>query len=232
MRTYGKRSRKVRCAVGKGGRDAAASINVLCRESENRSRRRDPQSDQSSSRTNEASGTLRDQPNSSRAATMAKTEARGDVGLGRENEVVEEQLANPGPELKEEAELVIAQSLQGKLNEVVEALLRHPLEICAQTVEAEPTCKQIASIAKEPAQLSAYPETDDQPGWNPEYRADYEGNQTERRDQSQQYNLRSRDERLGSRDRGVEKDGRRKLAHLKKRREVSVVRLNRAAGHV
>ncbi|KAL7725852.1 hypothetical protein ACLKA6_016403 [Drosophila palustris] len=86
-----------------------------------------PQSDQSSSRTNEASGTLRDQPNSSRAATMAETEARSDVGLGRENEVVEEQVgrrpntdeperessemqaewpANPGPELKEEAELV------------------------------------------------------------------------------------------------------------------------------
>ncbi|KAL7725041.1 hypothetical protein ACLKA6_000922 [Drosophila palustris] len=90
-----------------------------------------PQSDQSSSRTNETSGTLRDQPNPSRAATMAETEARGDVGLERENEVVEEQVgrrpytdepesetsemqaewpANPGPELKEEAELVNAQS--------------------------------------------------------------------------------------------------------------------------
>ncbi|KAM8718022.1 hypothetical protein ACLKA7_004690 [Drosophila subpalustris] len=176
------------------------------------------QSDQSSSRTNEASGTLRDQPNSSRAAMMAETEAIVDVGLGRENEVVEEQVgrrpntdeperessvmqaewpANPGPELKEEAELGNAQSGQGKLNEVVEALLRHPLEICAQTVEAEPTCKQIASmrarIAEEPAQLSAYPETDDQPGWNLGYRADYEGNQTERMDQSQQYNLRTRE---------------------------------------
>ncbi|KAL7725579.1 hypothetical protein ACLKA6_003199 [Drosophila palustris] len=229
-----------------------------------------PQSDQSSSRTNETSGTLRDQPNPSQAATMAETEARGDVGLERENEVVEEQVgrrpytdepesessemqaewpANPGPELKEEAELVNAQSRQGKLNEVVEALLRHPLEICAQTVEAEPTCKQIASmrarIAEEPAQLSAFPETDDQPGWNLEYRADYEGNQTERRDQSEQYNLRTRewrppwtqearrwvfvrkggceaaisDERLGSRDRGVEKDRRRKLGRLEKRPE-------------
>ncbi|KAM8701952.1 hypothetical protein ACLKA7_001296 [Drosophila subpalustris] len=48
-------------------------------------------SNQTSSRTNEASGTLMDQPNSSRAATMAGTEARGDVGLGRDNEVVEEQ---------------------------------------------------------------------------------------------------------------------------------------------
>ncbi|KAL7726599.1 hypothetical protein ACLKA6_010464 [Drosophila palustris] len=206
------------------------------------------QSDQSSSRTNEASGTLRDQPNSSRAAMMAETEAIVDVGLGRENEVVEEQVgrrpntdeperessvmqaewpANPGPELKEEAELGNAQSRQGKLNEVVEALLRHPLEICAQTVEAEPTCKQIASmrarIAEEPAHLSVYPETDDQPGWNPGCRADYEGNQTERKnstvkasllvdpgvadssvsatfnhrgdlyDQSQQYNIRTRE---------------------------------------
>ncbi|KAL7723335.1 hypothetical protein ACLKA6_014008, partial [Drosophila palustris] len=110
-----------------------------------------------------------DQPNSSRAATMAGTEARGDVGLGRDNEVVEEQAgkrpstdeperkssemqaewpANPGPELKEEAELI--------------ASVR-------------------ARIAEEAAQISAYPETDDQPGWNLGYRADYEGNQTERR---------------------------------------------------
>ncbi|KAL7725848.1 hypothetical protein ACLKA6_015929 [Drosophila palustris] len=197
-------------------------------------------SDQSSSRTNEASGTLRDQPNSSRAVKMAETEARVDVGLGREYGVVEEQVGrrtntdesespseqamvvewpeNPGPELKEflEAELINAPSRQGKHNEVVEALLRHPLEICAQTVEAEPTCKQIASmrarIAEEPAHLSVYPETDDQPGWNPGCRADYEGNQTERKnstvkasllvdfnhrgdlyDQSQQYNIRTRE---------------------------------------
>ncbi|KAL7723798.1 hypothetical protein ACLKA6_008699 [Drosophila palustris] len=178
-------------------------------------------SDQSSSKTNEASGTLRDQPNSSRAAMMAETEARVDVGLGREYGVVEEQVGkrtntdesespseramvvegpeNLGPELKEflEAELINAPSQRDELNEVVDALLRHPLEICAQAVEAEPTCQQIASmrarIAEEPAQLSACPEADDQPGWNLEYRADYEGNQTERRDQSQQYNLRTRE---------------------------------------
>ncbi|KAM8704707.1 hypothetical protein ACLKA7_009206 [Drosophila subpalustris] len=178
-------------------------------------------SDQSSSRMNEASGTLRDQPNSSRAATMAETEARVDVGLGREYGAVEEQVGrrtntdesespseramvvewpeNPGPELKEflEAELINAPSHRDELNEVVDALLRHPLEICAQAVEAEPTCKQIASmrarIAEEPTQLSAYPETDDQPGLNLGYRADYEGNQTERMDQSQQYNLQTRE---------------------------------------
>ncbi|KAL7724696.1 hypothetical protein ACLKA6_018882 [Drosophila palustris] len=208
-------------------------------------------SDQSSLRTNAASGTLRNQPNSSRAAMMAETEARVDVGLGREYGVVEEQVGrrtntdesespseramvvewpeNPGPELKEflEAELINAPSQRDELNEVVDALLRHPLEICAQAVEAEPTCQQIASmrarIAEEPADLSAYPEADDQPGWNPGCRADYEGNQTERKNstvkasllvdpgvadssvsatfnqrgvldnQSQQYNLRARE---------------------------------------
>ncbi|KAM8701394.1 hypothetical protein ACLKA7_011568, partial [Drosophila subpalustris] len=178
-------------------------------------------SDQSSLKTNEASGTLRNQPNSSRAAMMAETEARVDVGLGREDGAVEEQVGrrtntdesespseramvvegpeNLGPEPKEflEAELINAPSQRDELNEVVDALLRHPLEICAQAVKAESTCQQIASmrarIAEEPAQLSACPEADDQPGWNLEYRADYEGNQTERRDQSQQYNLQTRE---------------------------------------
>ncbi|KAM8702886.1 hypothetical protein ACLKA7_005256 [Drosophila subpalustris] len=180
-----------------------------------------PLPDQSSSRMNEASGTLRDQPNSSRAATMAETEARVDVSLGREYGAVEEQVGrrtntvesespseramvvewpeNPGPELKEflGAELINAPSQRDELNEVVDALLRHPLEICAQAVEADPTCQQIASmrarIAEEPTQLSTYPETGDQPGWNLGYRADYEGNQTESMDQSQQYNLRTRE---------------------------------------